>query len=279
MRPRREGAAGFTLIEVIVVIAVISILAAMAVPYAVKILDLSREEATKKQMEEIHRAIMGDPKGPTAGYLGDRGALPALPGNLTMLNAQGTQAGRTTGTLGVKYGWYGPYVKIGYSDNAYLFDGWGTLLAYNSPGAGQIRSAGPDRAIGTADDLAYPSSAVVPGGRLLVNLYVWRTDNTSQYVLNPKNASFPPMQMDVRMYYSANGVEAFKSYTGTPPPSDPPYVFSSAQPLPAVPLSTHAGFHAVTATCTLPPNPQVSGQAVVYIPENNQQAILNLYLR
>ena len=277
MRGRRPGAGGFTLIEVIVVIAVISILAAMAVPYAVKIIDQSREEATKKQMEEIQRAIMGDPKGPTAGFLGDRGALPA---NLSMLNTQGTQAGPTTGALGVKYGWYGPYVKIGYSAGAYLVDGWGTPLVYNSPGAGQITSYGANRVLGGGDDIVYPSSAVVPGGRLLVNLYVWRTDNTtSQYVLNPQPASFPPMQMDVRMYYSANGGETYKFYTGTPPSTGPPYVFSTTQPAPAAPLSTHAGFHAVTATCTLPPNPQVSGQAVVYIPENNQQTILNLYLR
>lgn len=273
---RPERAAGFTLIEVIVVIAVISILAAMAVPYAVKIIDQSREEATKKQMEEIHRAIMGDPKGPTAGFLGDRGGLPA---NLTMLNTPWAP-GQTTGTLGVKYGYYGPYVKIGYSAGAYLVDGWGTNLVYNSPGAGQITSYGPNRALGGGDDIIYPSSPVVPVGQLQVNLYVWRTDNTtSQYVLNPQPASFPPMQMDVRMYYSASGVEAFKSYTGTPPPSGPPYVFSPALPLPATALSTHTGFHAVTATCTLPPNPQVRGQAVVYIPENNQQTQVNLYLR
>jgi len=278
MRLRPEGAGGFTLIEMIVVIAVISILAAMAVPYAAKLLDQSREEATKKQVEEIHRAIMGDPKVPTAGNLGDMGRLPVA---LTNLNTQGTQAGPTTGMLGVKYGWYGPYVKIGYSAGAYLVDGWGTPLVYNSPGAGQITSYGPNRAPGGGDDITYPSSAVVPVGQLLVNLYVWRTDNTtSQYVLNPQpTGPFSGMQMDVRMYYSANGAQAFRSYTGTPPATGPPYTFSPSQPLPAVPLSTHAGFHAVTATCTLPPNPQVSGQAVVYIPENNQQTQVNLYLR
>jgi general secretion pathway protein G len=266
MRGRGPGAAGFTLIEVIVVIAVISILAAMAVPYAVKILDQSREEATKKQMEEIHRAIMGDPKGPTAGYLGDRGVLPA---NLSMLNTPWTP-GPTTGTLGVKYGWYGPYVKIGYSAGAYLVDGWGTPLVYNSPGAGQITSYGPNRALGGGDDIVYPSSTVVPTGRLLVNLYVWRTDNTtSQYVLNPQPGSFAGMAVNVQMNYSNNGTPAGLSAGIPPGPAGPPYTLGP----------THAGFHEVSATCTLPPNPAVSGRAVVYVPENNQQAQVNLYLR
>jgi prepilin-type N-terminal cleavage/methylation domain-containing protein len=267
MRARRRGAPGFTLIEVIVVIAVVSILAAMAVPYAVKIIDQSREEATKKQMEEIHRAIVGDPKGPTAGYLGDRGALPA---NLSMLNTQGAQAGPTTGALGVKYGWYGPYVKIGYSAGAYLVDGWGTPLVYNSPGAGQITSYGPNRILGGGDDITYPSSAVVSTGRLLVNLHVWRTDNTiSQYVLNPQPGSFAGMAVNVQMNYSNNGAQAAISAGIPPGPAGPPYNLGP----------THAGFHEVSATCTLPPNPPVSGRAVVYIPENNQQAQVSLYLR
>ena len=278
MTARREGGSrGFTLIEVIVVIAVVSILASMAVPYAVKFIDQGREESARRQLLEIHQAIAGDPRVPSAGYVGDLGRMPP---NLTFLYTRGTLPLPTYGTLGVKYGWDGPYVRIGYSPTAYRFDGWGRALGYTAA-TGRITSQGPNAAT-TADDIGYPPAAAnfVPTGRLLVNLYVWRTDNTaSQYVLNPQPVAFPGMRMDVRMYFSNNGVEAYKSYAGTPPATGPPYVFSPTAPAPATALSTHTGFHAVTATCTLPPDPQVSGQAVVYIPGNNQQTQVNLYLR
>jgi prepilin-type N-terminal cleavage/methylation domain-containing protein len=267
---RRTG--GFTLIEVIVVIAVISILAAMAVPYAVKIIDQSREEATKKQMEEIHRVIMGDPKAPTSGYLADMGRLPVT---LDQLNTQGTQPGVTTvppptGLGIVRYGWQGQYVKVGFSPTAYLTDGWGTNLAYNNPGAGQSRSAGPDRVLGNADDIIYPSSTVVPGGRLLVILYVW---DKNQYV-NPQPAGqYKDMQVTVRVDYSNIGVRSLTPLTAGIPPGSlgPPYSLGP----------THAGFHEVIATCTLSglAKDLVTGQAVVYIPGNNQQTQVNLYLQ
>jgi prepilin-type N-terminal cleavage/methylation domain-containing protein len=260
---RAGGAGGFTLIEVIVVIAVVAILASMAVPYAVKFIDQGRVESTRRQLEEIHRAIVGDPTVPTAGYVGDMGSLP---GTLGQLNTAGTPL--SYGTLRVKHGWDGPYVRIGYSPTAYLYDGWGRSLAYNAS-TGQVTSGGPSTAT-TADDIVYPASPVAVNGSIFVNLHVWRTDNTaSQYVLNPQPGSFPGMQATVQAYYSLNGVRTALSAGIPPGPAGPPY---SLSPL-------HAGFHEVFATCTLPPDAQVSGQAVVYVPGNNKQTQVNLYLR
>ncbi len=258
---------GFTLLEVIVAIAIISILASMAVPYAAKLIDMSRTENTRKEMEELYSAILGDPKIPTGGFVGDMGRLPAAPANLSQLNVQGAQPLGTTGLLGVKFGWYGPYVNTGFDSSGYLNDAWGTPYAYGNPGAGQIRSAGPDRAMGNADDLIYPPNAVNFTGRLLVNLYVW--DNSAgQYRLNPQPAQVTAM--GVTYYYSNNGNQAGISITVPPTAVGPPYSFNGY----------HAGLHAVTGTCQLAGSPAAAtGQAVVVVPGNNQQAQLSLYLR
>ena len=253
-------------------IAVVSILASMAVPYAVKIIDQSREEATKKEMEGLYNAITGDPKIPTAGFVGDVGRLPA---NITELNSrtagplpnppQGAPGG---GLLGVKIGWYGPYVNAGFDQVGYTSDAWGTAYRYGvAPDlAGQIRSAGPDRSFVTAaDDLVYPPYQVIPTGRLVVNLYVW--DNTAgSYRPNPGAAQVTTM--GVTFYYSVNGNQT--PVPRTVPLFVPPYSFNGY----------HAGLHAVTGTCQLAGSPAAAtGQAVVYVPGNDQQAQVNLYLR
>ncbi len=255
---------GFSLIEVIIAIAILSILASMAVPYAARLIDKSREESTRKEMEELCNTILGDPKIPTGGTVGDMGRLP---NNLTELNVQGAQPLGSTGLLGVKFGWFGPYVNTGFDPQGYRNDAWGTPYAYGNPGTGQTRSAGPDRVMGNADDLIYPPNAVTFTGRLLVNLYVW--DNTAgQYRQNPTPAQVTGM--GVTYYYSNNGNQTSVSITVPPTVVGPPYSFNGY----------HAGLHAVTGTCQLVGSPAAAtGQAVVYVPGNNQQAQLGLYLR
>lgn len=262
-----RGRAAFTLLEVIVAIAVISILAAMAVPYVAGMIDQARRENARKEMEGLYTAIVGDPKAPTPGYVGDMGRLPAA---LSELNTRGSQPIGTAGVLGVNMGWFGPYVNSGFDPAGYLSDPWGTTYRYGAApdGAGQIRSAGPDRVFLTADDIVFPPSPVNIFGRLLVNLSVWSAA-AGQFVVNPQPGAYPGMSASVVFYYSNGGTQGASTIT-LPPAAGPPYSFNGF----------HAGLHAVTATCTLPGNPgPVSGQAVVYVPGNGQQAQLTLHLR
>jgi general secretion pathway protein G len=276
----RGSSLGFTLIEVIVVIAVLSILASMAVPLAAKVIDQSRTEATRKQMEEIHKLIVGDPALGTAGFVGDMGRLPQGPRFLDQLNTQlPGQPNGFLGSLGVKMGWWGRYVNSGFDPNAYKNDAWGTPYAYGNPGAGQITSYGPDHNPLGGDDITYPPNPVIIDGKLLVNLYVWDSTATA-YVPNPQPAAYPGMTATVSFYYSNNGAQVIATAAT---PAVPPYRFGSTG-LGEVSCGVGgrpctAGLHAVSATCTLPPRPAVAGQAVVFVPGNNQQATLNLYLR
>lgn len=248
---------GFSLIEVVVVIAIVSLMASMAVPLAAKVIDQSRTEATRKQMEEIHKAIVGDPALGTPGFVGDMGRLPQGAQPLSQLNTQAGQRGGTLGTLGVRMGWWGPYVNSGFSSGAYQNDAWGTPYAYNS-GTGQITSYGPDHLPGGGDDITYPPSQVLYNGTLLVNLHVW---NNAVGAYEPNKTAGCTSGLAVSLYYSANGAQSI-----APTPAGPPYTYTNR----------HSGVHAVTATCTVPP---MAGQAVVFVPGNNQQVKLDIYLK
>src|SRR3989338_3484547 len=88
---------GFTLVEVIVILAVLSILAAVAVPMALKIFERTAEDATREEMDNIKKALLGNPqKLQTSfrndfGFLGDIGCLPTTAlGGLDGLGTAGT---------------------------------------------------------------------------------------------------------------------------------------------------------------------------------------------
>jgi prepilin-type N-terminal cleavage/methylation domain-containing protein len=294
----KRGADGFTLVEIVVVIAVISILASMAVPFAAKMLDSARETNTRQRMQDLHKAILGDPATGTHGFVGDMGRLPNGGVNaLQQLNTQGAQPGQPgaalpAAELGIQRGWNGPYVNASFDTAGYRNDGWGRPLRYgpaaaaavppadrpvtgNYPAllAGQMYSAGPDAVAGTGDDIVFPSAAVSINGRLLVNVLAW--DNaTSQFVRNPTLAGFPGMTGSVRIYSSNGGAPSWMQLVPTLAPAVmPPYAFPQGA------LVLPAGLHAVQGACTLPGRPATAGQAIVAVPPNNQQTVLDLYLR
>lgn len=85
IRNRQNRQSGFTLLEMMVVISILIFIAAMVYPAAGRLSDLERERITRERMEEIRRAIVGDPDRFDAeglriigGYVGDMGAWPDL---------------------------------------------------------------------------------------------------------------------------------------------------------------------------------------------------------
>jgi general secretion pathway protein G len=102
---------GFTLVELLVVLAIIGLIAAIAAPQVLRYLGTARIDAAKVQMRNISSAL-------ELLYI-DIGRYPTTEEGLAIL------VERPEGVSG----WNGPYIK---QKNA-LVDGWGTSYQYSEP--------------------------------------------------------------------------------------------------------------------------------------------------
>lgn len=143
---------GFTLIEVLVTMAIVSILAGIMVPAVWKMWESQEVQTTKERINALKLAMIGDKNlvqsgiRTSYGFVGDVGELPF--GNATTLN-------------GLKYlisnpapaypNWNGPYMG-GFDPETFGDDAWGRKLRYtlrndldgfgNRHLSGEIRSSG-----------------------------------------------------------------------------------------------------------------------------------------
>ena len=218
---------GFTLVEVIVILVVLSILAAMAVPVALRIFERTAEDTTREEMNNLKKALLGDPqKLQTSfrndfGFLGDIGCLPttAFPAApaLDRLSTQGTYPGWTFDSAKqAGAGWKGPYIT-GAPGEEFTKDQLGNSYVYTPAGGAcpltaTLASNGPDGLPSTADDItvtivANETTATIRG----------TVKNTSGTAL----AGVP-----VELYYPSNGTLTTSSPATTDASGN--YSFTSA---------------------------------------------------
>jgi prepilin-type N-terminal cleavage/methylation domain-containing protein len=117
---------GFTLVELILVIIIIGIVASVAFKSMLPAVRTAREEATMTEMENLARAIVGNPAlvsdgvRTDFGYVGDVGSLPP---DLDALVAN--PGGYST--------WKGPYIMSDFAEDPDDFkrDAWGNPYTYS----------------------------------------------------------------------------------------------------------------------------------------------------
>ena len=119
---------GVTLLELLIVIMIVGLLTTAALKAYDTSLQAGRFSATRRTLEELASAIVGNPELVTHGtridfgYVGDLGRVPEKLQDLVSM-----PAGIDTGL------WHGPYIinRVAENPNGYLTDAWGDSIRYN----------------------------------------------------------------------------------------------------------------------------------------------------
>lgn len=128
---------GFTLLELVISIAIVSILAAAVVPVATRALNYEGRKATRAELERLAQAALD--------YFHDTGQVPS-------------SETRLESNPGVS-GWAGPYLTGAVPDAAtgksqWQVDAWSRDYVFTAGSTLTISSAGADASTGTSDDLS-----------------------------------------------------------------------------------------------------------------------------
>ena len=172
---------GFSLIELVVIIAILSVISGLMAPLIFTQIDASKAERTREVLERLETALLNHLRGCDL-FPNDTGN-DALNLRQLMVNHEGLAC------------WAGPYIMGRFSANDYTIDAWGRALRYNVLGAistvCNLSSPGPDGTPGTQDDitLTVDGTQILTQGRYDEAIAGIRTINTA---ITAFNRTAPP---------------------------------------------------------------------------------------
>lgn len=213
-RAAMAAPAGFSLLEMIVVLAIFSLLAGAMAPLLIRSFEVERETETMAEMRALMDGLMGRPELNLPGWISDLGKEPEklcyltngqLPADCQPPNP--FPAGKIDDKAGMPYGFFGPYATSSYPNPA--TDGWGKeyrlelIQDTSTPPVNTslyLRSWGPDRQEKTGDDILLPASGsarLFTGG---MNITVKVVAGGGAVVV------VPPDVLSIEVFYPDNGV-------------------------------------------------------------------------
>lgn len=128
--------------EVVIILVVLSIIAALAIPLALRIFTVTAENTTNTEMQNLKNAMIGDPDKLASsqradfGYLGDVGCLPGSIQDL-LTKPSGVPNYSFSSTAQIGAGWRGPYITgaaTGQETDTFTKDEWGNSYTYTPAG-------------------------------------------------------------------------------------------------------------------------------------------------
>lgn len=216
---------GISLIEVIIIIAILAILAGVMSPIIYKTTEAARYKRAEKELETIYNAILGD-GADYFGYLGDMGRFPNQLSELYIQSTQPNKAENPSGS-GVFAGWNGPYLSVSNSDSTGIYDPWGNkyIQVFNAWGQsnkwmlvcagkdGQFDNSNPNAAV-NQDNLYYPAEPL----SLTTYTVSGNTYYTIMTSLNLKaeiaNSDISPLRVKFIFYDIRNGTSYVRTGIG-----------------------------------------------------------------